>query len=120
MGGCRGITPRDGGLSRPFGDGRLPGLRYEDGGAVEAAGLQVGEGPVGVVERVLVRGDGRLVRAALRSALWQRGKRTGKPRLARAGSTRPAGLTVPPPRTSTARGSRGNPRATAACRHWRR
>jgi hypothetical protein len=39
----------------------LPVLGDEDGGAVEAAGLEVGEGAVGGVERVLVRGDRQLV-----------------------------------------------------------
>jgi len=33
------------------------GLGDEDGGAVEAAGLEVGQRPVGAVERILVRGD---------------------------------------------------------------
>jgi hypothetical protein len=34
-----------------------PALGDQDGGAVEPAGLEVGEGAVGVVERVGVRGD---------------------------------------------------------------
>jgi len=49
----------------PSGDGKLPGLRNEDGGAVEAPRLEVSQGAVRRVERVLVRGDRQLARAPM-------------------------------------------------------
>ena len=62
-----GGADRDG--QRPAAPQPVTALGDEDGGAVEAARLEVGQGPVGGVERVLMGGDRQPVRGGERQEL---------------------------------------------------